>query len=244
VNFDLSIFVQALTSPANLDGVRVTIALTVVAMVFGVGLGLLVALLREQHSVVLRALGTGYVWIFRAVPTLVQLFFVWNALPQLFPILRGDWFSSFLAATIALSMNEAAYAAEILRGGLLAIDEGQWLAARALGLTPPQVFVKVIAPQLTRVVIPPLANDFITMLKITSLASVISLQELLARTQTAIASTFRFAEYYAAAAVYYLVLVSVFMVVQGQLERRFAWTSAERRETSAMARLRRLAALR
>ena len=117
-----------------------------------------------------------YVWVFRAVPTLVQLLFVWNALPRMFPVFVGPWIHPILAATIALSMNEAAYAAEIVRGGLLSIDDGQRQAARALGLTPWRTFRRVIAPQLTRVIIPPVSNDFITMLKITSLASVLSLR--------------------------------------------------------------------
>jgi ABC-type amino acid transport system permease subunit len=139
-------------------------------------------------------------------------------------------------------MNEAAYASEIFRGGLLSIDEGQRLAARALGMSPRKVFGKVILPQLIRVTIPPLSNDFITMLKITSLASVISLQELLARTQSLIASTFRFVEYYSAAAIYYLVLVSIFMVIQAQFERRFVWSSQA--PAGRLSRVRQLAALR
>jgi polar amino acid transport system permease protein len=189
-------------------------------------------------------LAWAYIWIFRAIPTLLQLFFVWNALPQLFPVLRGEWFSPFLAAAVALSFNEAAYAAEILRAGLLSVDEGQRLAARALGLSPAKVFTKVVAPQLVRVAIPPLANDFITMLKITSLASVISLQELLARTQSAVSVTFQFAEYYAAAAVYYLVIVSVLMIIQSRIERRFEWTSQRTGGRTVIGRVRQLAPMR
>jgi polar amino acid transport system permease protein len=105
------------------------------------------------------------------------------------------------------------------------VDDGQRLAARALGLPPTKVFTKVIAPQVVRVTIPPLSNDFITMLKITSLAAFISLQEVLSRTQSAVSLDFRFAERYTAAAVYYLVIVSVLMVVQAWIERRFRWTS-------------------
>src|SRR6266480_3455848 len=229
-----------MTSPAFIDGVRITITLTVVAMAFGLALGLLVALLRASPWAPLRAVAWGYIWVFRAIPALVWLLFVWDALPQLVPAFKGDWFSAFAAATIALAMNEAAYAAEVFRGGLLSIDEGQRLAARALGMPPS----KVIAPQLIRVTIPPLSNDFITMLKLTSLASVISLQELLARTQTLVASTFRFVEYFSAAAIYYLVLVSIFMVIQAQLERRFVWISRQPAGTSALSRVRQLAALR
>jgi His/Glu/Gln/Arg/opine family amino acid ABC transporter permease subunit len=245
MDFQPSVFFQALTSPAFFDGVRLTIALTVVAMIFGLLLGLVLALMRGSRFGVLRGAAWVYIWIFRAIPTLVLLLFVWDALPQLFPLLKGDWFNAFVAASIALSINEAAYSAEIFRGGLLSIDEGQRLAARALGMPPAKVFSKVIAPQLIRVTIPPLANDFITMLKITSLASVISLQELLARTETIIASTFRFVEYYSAAAIYYIVLVSIFMVLQAQLEKRFVWSSQPATERVTLGRrMRQLAVLR
>jgi len=244
VNFDPSVFFDALTSPTFIEGAKITIALTVISMAFGLVLGLVLALMRSHPWGWLRWLAWAYIWIFRAIPTLLQLFFVWNALPQLFPVLRGEWFSPFLAAAVALSLNEAAYAAEILRAGLLSVDEGQRLAARALGLSPGKVFGKVIAPQLMRVAIPPLSNDFITMLKITSLASVISLQELLARTQSAVSITFQFAEYYAAAAVYYLVIVSVLMLVQSRIERRFEWTSQRAAGGSVLGRVRQLAPMR
>jgi polar amino acid transport system permease protein len=233
VNFDLDVFLSALGSRALREGVVITISLTVVSFVAGVTIGLGVALLRNSRFRVLRALGWGYIWIFRALPTLLLLFFVWNALPQLVPALKGPGFLPFYAAAIALSVNEAAYAAEIIRGGLLSIDDGQRLAARALGMSPMGVFRRIMAPQLVRVVIPTMANDFITLLKITSLASVVSLRELMTNTQTQIASSFRFAEWYSAAAIYYLVLVSIFMVVQTWFERRYVWTSQARAGRSA-----------
>ena len=232
MDFKGDVFLEALTSKSLIQGVQVTIALTVVAFAVGLLIGLLVAVMRDSRLWLLRGLSWTYVWIFRGIPTLIQLFIVWSALPQLFPALREAWFSPFLAATITLAFNEAAYAAEILRGGLLAVDEGQRLAARALGMPPLKVFSKVIAPQLTRVAIPAMANDFITLLKITSLASVTSLRELMTNTQTAVASSFRFAEWYFAAGIYYLVLVSVFMVGQSWLERRYQWTSRARNPRS------------
>jgi len=200
--------------------------------------------MRDHSSPLLRGVAWTYVWLFRGIPTLVLLLFVWNALPQLFPALKERWFSQFIAASIALSVNEAAYAAEIIRGGLLSVDEGQRVAARAIGLSPTKVFTKVIAPQVVRVTIPPLSNDVITMLKITSLAAFISLQELLSLTRTAVSLNFRFAEYYAAAAIYYLVLVSILMVVQAWIERRFRWTSQRAGGRSAADLLRQLAPMR
>ena len=232
MSFDPAVFFAALTSQGFRDGAVIAIALTVVAQLMAVLIGLVLAVMRGSGLRLLRALSWTYVWIFRAIPTLVQLLFVWNALPQLFPALREEWFSPFLAAWIALSINEGAYMAEIVRSGLLAVDEGQQLAARALGMTPWSVFRRVTLPQVVRVIIPPTANEFITMLKITSLASAISLQELLTITQTQISITFRFAEFYAAAAIYYLVIVSIFMAFQAWLERRFLWTSQRGRDRS------------
>ncbi len=228
MDFDGKVFLEALTSKSLISGVQLTIALTFVSFVVGLLIGLVVAVMRDSRLRVLRLLAWTYIWFFRGIPTLIQLFIVWFALPQVFPALREPWFTPFLAATVALAFNEAAYAAEILRGGLLSVDEGQRVAARALGMPPSKVFSKVVAPQLTRVTIPPMANDFITLLKITSLANVTSLRELMTNTQAAVSSSFRFAEWYGAAAIYYLVLVSIFMLGQSWLERRYVWTSQAR----------------
>ena len=228
MSFDVDIFFQALTSKALREAVVITISLTIVSFGAGVLIGLVVALARASRFRLLRLVGWTYIWIFRAIPTIVLLFFVWNALPQLLPALRGPGFLPFYAAAIGLSVNEGAYAAEIIRGGLLSIDDGQRQAARALGMPPFALFRRIVAPQVVRVVIPPMANDFITLLKLTSLAYAVSLREILTVTQTQIASSFRFAEWYGAAAIYYLVLVSIFMVGQAWLERRYVWTSAAR----------------
>jgi polar amino acid transport system permease protein len=228
VTFDVDIFVAALTSRTLREGVVMTIVLTFVAFAFGLVIGLGVAQLRGSRRPVLRAAGWTYIWIFRAIPTLVLLFLVWYGLPQLFPVFAGRWFEAFYAATIALAVSEGAYAAEIIRGGLLSIDDGQRIAARALGMSPRSVFRRVVFPQVVRVVTPALANDFITLLKITSLAFAVGLRELLTMAQIQVSSSFRFLEWYGAAAIYYLVLVSVFMVVQAWFERRYVWASQQR----------------
>jgi His/Glu/Gln/Arg/opine family amino acid ABC transporter permease subunit len=192
-------------------------------------LGFLLALGRASRHRAVRGFVFFYNWIFRATPTLLQLIFIWDALPQLWPVFAGSWFTPFLAAFIALSLNEAAYMAEIIRAGLLSVDPGQELAGRALGLTHRQILRRVIVPQAVRVVIPPTGNEFITLLKLTSLASVISVHELLTAANEQASIRFQFAETYGAALVYYLVLVSLLMIVQARLERRFTWTSARRR---------------
>jgi len=193
----------------------------------------MLALGRMSRRRSVRGFVAGYTWLFRATPTLLQLIFIWDALPQLWPIFARAWFTPFLAAWIALSLNEAAYMAEIIRAGLLSVDPGQEVAGRALGLTRRQILRRVIVPQAVRVVIPPTGNEFITLLKLTSLASVISVHELLTAANEQASVAFKFAEVYGAALVYYLAMVSVLMLLQSRLERRFTFTSAGRRRRVA-----------
>jgi His/Glu/Gln/Arg/opine family amino acid ABC transporter permease subunit len=220
VEFDTGLFCDALFSWPFLDGALITIALSAASHAVGIALGLVVALMSASPRRVLRGAAQGYVWFFRGTPVLLLLLFVWNALPQLIPAFREDWFTPFLAAWLALGLSETAYQSEINRAALLAVDDGQRAAAAALGLTRVQAFFLVVLPQCLRVAVPPTVNEFITLLKTTSLASVISLQELLATTTRASNASFRYTEFYAVALVYYLVIVSVLMVGQARLERR------------------------
>jgi polar amino acid transport system permease protein len=228
MDFEWDMFTAALTSSAFLHGAMLSVALAVCAMVLASIVGFAVALLRIASNRVATAVGGAYVWFFRAIPTLLVLLLIWNAGPQLVPALRDDWFTPFLAALIGFSVVEAAYMAEILRSALLSVDDGQHLAARALGLAPHKVLFKVVLPQAIKVAIPPSGNELIAMLKYTSLASVISLRELLTTAQSQVSVTFRYAEYYSAALVYYLVIVSALMAVQHAVERRYRWISAGR----------------
>ncbi|MFI7665440.1 amino acid ABC transporter permease [Nocardia sp. NPDC049526] len=226
MTFDRDIFLQALTSAEFRRGAWLSVALAAVSMIFATVLGFGVALTRISKVPTLRALGGAYVWFFRAIPSLLVLLIIWNAGPQLFPGLRENWFTPFIAAFIGFAVVEAAYMAEILRSALLSVDEGQHLAARAIGLRPHQVLLKVLLPQAVKVALPPTGNEFIAMLKYTSLASVISLRELLTTAQVGVSVTFRYAEYYTAALVYYLVIVSALMGVQSLIERRYRWVSS------------------
>jgi ABC-type amino acid transport system permease subunit len=131
----------------------------------------------------------------------------------------------FAAAWLALSINESAYQVEINRSALQSIDAGQLAAGEALGLTQLQIYCYVLIPQAIRVAIPPTSNEFITLLKVTSLASVISLQELMTTTQIAVARSFQFAEHYSAALIYYLVMVYTLMGLQSRVERTFSWAT-------------------
>lgn len=224
MSFDFDLFLSALFSSEFAAGAGISLVLAVLAQLLAVLLGFLLALVRMSNHPMVRYLSGAYVWFFRAIPTLIILLVIWNALPQVITPLRGEWFTPFIAALIGLSLTEAAYMAEILRSALNSVDSGQALAGRALGMTPAQVMLKVTLPQVIRVALPPTGNEFIGMVKFTSLASVISLTELLATAEARIAQTFRYAEMYSAAVIYYLVIVSILMFVQRHVEIKYRWS--------------------
>lgn len=223
--FDPEIFFQQLVSPEYMWGALISVAVAVLSLILATVIGFFLALGRISAKKSLRAPAGAYVWFFRAIPALLVLLIMWNALPQLLPVLRQDWYSPFIAAFIGLGLVEAAFMAEIIRSALLSVDEGQALAGRALGMSPAQVMLKVTLPQAIRVALPPTGNEFIGLVKYSSLASVISLRELLTTAQVGVNITFRYAEFYAAAIIYYLIIVTVLTLLQSTVEKKFAWTS-------------------
>ncbi len=234
-SFDTHLFWTALSSGPFWRGALTALELTIVSLSAAIVIGFFVALAALSTRRRTRSLAWVYNWLFRATPTLLQLYFVWYALPQIWDVFAGRWFTPFAAAWLALSLNEAAYMSEIIRAGLMSVDPGQELAGRALGMTRRQILRKVIVPQAVRIVLPPTGNEFITLLKLTSLAFVISLHELLTAAQELASATFQYPEPLLAALLYYLVIVSILMVIQAQLERRFTWTSRRRRRVAAPA---------
>jgi polar amino acid transport system permease protein len=157
-----------------------------------------------------------YCWLFRGTPLLVQLLIIYTGLP-----LFGLRFTVTQAALLGLALNEAAYLSEIVRSGIMAVGRGQKEAGLALGLSPVQVFRTVTWPQALRIIIPPLGNSVNGLLKTTSVASVISMEELLRRTQILIQERFMVLELFIAAAVWYLVMTTVWDLVQRRLEARY-----------------------
>jgi polar amino acid transport system permease protein len=234
-SFDAHVFWEALSSRPYWHGALLALELTIASLAAASVIAFFLALGALSRARPLRGFVLLYNWLFRAIPTLLLLLFVWNGLPQLWSTFASNWYKPFLAAFIALSLNEAAYMSEIIRAGLLSVDPGQELAGRALGMTRARILRRVIMPQAIRIIIPPTGNEFITLLKLTSLASVISLYELLGAATVRASQDFRYLEAYAAAAVYYLAIVSVLMIIQAQLERRFTYRSARRRRVEAPA---------
>ncbi|WP_341535010.1 ABC transporter substrate-binding protein/permease [Acetobacter sacchari] len=226
--FDVQTFLSALVSRAFFKGASMTLIMALLSHVTAIAISIPIALALNGRRSLIQPVLSAYVAVFRGAPTLLQLLFIWNALPQFLPIFRESWFTPFLAAWISLSINESAYQVEINRAALRAVDRGQSLAAEALGMKKSHVYWHIVFPQALRIALPPTINDFISLLKTTSLASVISLQELLAVTQIQVARTFQFTEYYSAALVWYLGIVFFFLYVQKRIERRFTWADRDK----------------
>ncbi len=199
-----------------LEGAAISVALTIGALIFGLLIGVGIAMMRLAPNRLLTGFAHVYCWIFRGTPLLVQLLIIYTGLPLL-----GIRFSVWEAALIGLSLNEGAYLSEIVRAGIISVPKGQREAALALGLRKRQVFRLVTWPQALRLIIPPLGNSVNGLLKTTSVASVISVDELLRRTQILIQERFLVLELFLVAALYYLAMTTLWDFVQRRLEKRY-----------------------
>jgi len=233
---DWGVFWGNLAAPDVLGGLVVTIELTVVSMAGGIFLGVLLAVARLSSNRVLQALSSAYVWFFRGVPLLVQIL-VWGNFALLFPRLgiglpftdimfvsvgTNVVLTSFVASCIALGLHEAAYMAEVVRGGILGVDTGQREAAAALGMTNRLAMRRIVLPQAMRIILPPTGNQLITLFKSSSLVSVIAGQDLMTVVTGIGATTYRVMEALFIGTFWYLVIVSLLMIGQRFLEKRAA----------------------
>jgi polar amino acid transport system permease protein len=205
--------------PTLLQGSIMTIELTFITLLYGSLLGIILAFFRISKNPLLRYFSSFYIWIFRGTPMILQLAFFYFGLPA---ISNNLVLKPFTAAVIGLSLNCAAYMAEIIRGGIISIDKGQFEASKALGLTYIQTMTKIVLPQTIRVIMPSLGNEFITMLKDTSLVSTIAMTELMRSAASIGSTTFKVAEMYLGAALIYLVLTTIFTSVFTTIEKKFA----------------------
>jgi polar amino acid transport system permease protein len=243
-NFQWSVFGDYLFNPRILHGVVTTIWLTAVAMVIGITLGVLLAVMRLSPNPLVSGFSWLYIWFFRGTPLLVQILF-WSFIGALYkrieigvpfggPAIINADSNSLISATIgvilALSLNEAAYMAEIVRAGIISVSEGQTEAAQSLGLSRLQTMRLVVLPQAIRVIVPPTGNEVISMLKNTSLASVVAFTELLYSVQLIYAVNYKQIPLLMVAVFWYLVMTSVLYVGQYFVERRYGrgFTRAQR----------------
>lgn len=211
-----ALMLDYLVSPSFVRGAWMTLLISVTSLAFGVLIGLVIALLQETRNPLARATTIAYLWVFRGTPVLFQIIFVYNVLPSF-----GIRLTGFVSAVLALSLNEGAYMAEILRSGLKSVRRGQTTAGLALGMTRAQVMRFVVVPQAARVVLPPIGNQAIGMLKLSALVSVIAVEELLLVANQVASASFRYFEALTAAGIYYLAMTTVFMAVQALIERAF-----------------------
>jgi polar amino acid transport system permease protein len=232
--FRWNVVAEYLFAPPVLNGLTNTLILTGLSMVIGIVGGVALAVMRQSPNPVLSGVAALYIWLFRGTPLIAQLLF-WNFLAALYPRLAlgipfGPEFISFdtnqlinqfAACLLGLGLNEAAYMAEIVRGGLLSVDQGQTEAAGALGMSRAQTLRRIVLPQAMRVIIPPTGNETISMLKTTSLVVVIGYFELLTSVQRIYSTNFQTIPLLIVAAIWYLALTSILSVGQGFIERRF-----------------------
>jgi polar amino acid transport system permease protein len=243
-NFQWEVVGEYLFDGRILHGLRVTIELTVIAMAIGIVLGVLLAVMRLSPNWMVSSASSFYIWFFRGTPVLVQLLF-WYNIAALYPkiglgIPFGPAFihadantliTPFAAAILGLGLNEGAYMAEIVRAGIISVDPGQSDAAQSLGMTRLQTMRRIVLPQAMRVIIPPTGNETISMLKTSSLASVIVVTELLYATQLIYSVNFKTIPLLIVASFWYIVCTSVLYVGQYYLERYYGRGERTRQAT-------------
>lgn len=248
--FSWDVVGQYVTSSNILRGLMMTLALTALTMLIGITLGALVAVMRLSPSRILAAPAWLFTWFFRGTPVYVQLLF-WFNIAAIFPTIdigipfgpsflhlnAVTLFTPFSAALVALGLNEGAYMSEIVRGGILAVDEGQVEAANALGLSRMKTLRLVVLPQAMRVIIPPTGNEVISMLKTSSLASAVAVVELLKAAQNVYASTYEVIPLLIVASIWYLIVTTVLSIGQFYIERHFSKGSLRNLPPTPLARI-------
>jgi len=233
--FEWDVVARYIVSREIVLGVARTLELTVVAMAIGVGLGTAIALMRLSPNPLLRGISWAYTWFFRSIPVLVQLLFWFNfaALyksvslgipfgPELLTGQTNSLITPMTAALLGLGLSQAAYTAEVIRAGIAAVDPGQTKAAKALGMSNALVFRRIVLPQAMRLIIPPVGNEVISMVKNTALVSVVALAELLYSAQLIYSRTYETIPLLVVASLWYLLIVSVLSFGQELIERHYA----------------------
>lgn len=243
-NFEWDVVAAWLTAESVMRGLGITLVLTVIAMTIGIVLGVILAVCRLSSNPLLNSTASAYIWFFRGTPTLVQLIFFYN-LSALMPRLSvgipfgPEWLvfdtnsliTPMLAAILGLGLNEGAYMAEIVRGGLLSVDPGQREAGAAIGMTDRRIMRRIVLPQAMRFIVPPTGNQVISMVKATALVSVIALADLLYTVQVIYNRTFETIPMLIVACVWYLIITSILYVIQSNIESYYSRGTRNRKPT-------------
>ncbi|HEY0212734.1 MAG TPA: amino acid ABC transporter permease [Paenirhodobacter sp.] len=227
---------QFFTAPVILAGIVNTVVMAVLAMGLGIVLGVVVAVMRLSSNPVLVSVAAGYTWLFRGTPLILQLLLWFNialvfptfGIPGLWEARAVDVMTPFVATLLGLALNQGAYTSEVIRAGIISVDDGQHDAARAIGMSQMRALRRIVLPQAMKVVLPPLGNEFISMVKTTSLASVIQYPEVLHSAENIYYANSRVIELLIVAGLWYLIVVSILTPLQMLLERRFSRGTARR----------------
>lgn len=251
--FQWDVISEFFLSSEVIDGLVVTIELTTISMVLGIAFGVVLALMRLSSNPLVAGASWIYVWFFRGTPVLVQLLF-WSFISALYPVitlgipfggptfLEGDAnviITPFAAAILGLGLNEAAYMAEIVRSGIISVDPGQNEAAKALGMRRLMMMRRIVLPQAMRVIIPPTGNEVISMLKTTSLVSVVAFTELLYAVQLIYSVNYLTIPLLIVASIWYLILTTILSIGQYYVERYYGRGTAMAQRETFLQRLRR-----
>jgi len=223
IDFDPAVVWRFLFNSVILEGAQRTLIVALIAQVLGVFLGVVSALMRMSKNPLLNGPANFYVWFFRGTPLLIQLLFWYNGVPQLFnnPDITRE-LTSFRVAVFGLAVNEGAYMTEIVRAGIESVEGGQMDAGKSLGMTYAMAMRRIILPQAFRVILPPTGNEFIAMLKNSSLAFAIGLVELSNAARSIYSVNYNVMELLVVASIWYLVMTTVFSLIQAELESRLA----------------------
>lgn len=233
---DWSIVADYLTVPVMIEGILIALVLTVISMAVGLIMGVVTAVMRMSKNPVTSGVAWLYIWIFRGTPVYLQLL-MWFNVALIFPVLfipgRGvvntiEIVTPFVAAVIALGLNQGAYTSEVIRSGIMSVDEGQTEAASAIGMTRLHLMRRIVLPQAMRVVIPPVGNEVISMVKTTSLASAIGVTEILSQAQHIYYVNSKIMELLIVCVIWYLAATTIMSIGQYYLERAFAKGSSSR----------------
>jgi polar amino acid transport system permease protein len=244
---------EYLFSPKVLQGVGLTMILTVAAMVLGCIIGLVLALMKISTSLLFNLAADAYIWLFRGTPLLVQLLFWYNLAsflpkltlgipfgPQWLELDTNTVITSLVAALLGLGLNEGAYMSEIIRAGIQSVDQGQSEAAAALGMSRRRAMRRIVLPQAMRVIVPPTGNQVISMLKGTSLVSIVAISELLYTVQVIYARTFETIPLLVVACIWYLILTTVLSIGQHYIEQYYARGATRNVPDTYLVKLRKL----
>lgn len=249
-NFEWDVVGEWIFAPAIMSALWTTLWLAAVSMVIGVVLGIIFAVMKMSSNRLLRWVADAYLWFFRGTPLLVQLIFWFNLAallptigigipfggPQLVSWSTNDVITPLTAAILGLALNEGAYMAEVIRGGLLSVQRGQREAAKAYGMTELTAMRRIILPQAMRSIIPPTGNQLISMVKATAMVSVIAMHDLLYTVQAVYNRTFQTIPLLLVAVIWYLVVVSILSVIQHHIEQYYGKSDKAVRRTKSTKR--------